>query len=117
MLLKNLTKVWISEYTESNVKGEKNKTWTYKGTAFLNLQNDISELDRTTAGEADYSIINARSDIEQPIQKGDGVSFTDISNLTFIVPEYTIKSSPLIGGTRLYKLEQYKGPLHSGGSV
>lgn len=116
MLLKNLTKVWISECSETNTKGEKTKQWAYKGTAYLNLQNDVSELDRTTAGETDYTIINARSDLEQPIQRGDGVSFTDISSVAF-VPEYIVKSSPLIGGTRLYKLEQYKGTLQTGGSI
>ena len=107
MLLKDLTKVWISEYTETNDYGEKSKTWKYKGICYLNLQNDVNELDRTSAGETDYTIINARSDIEQPIQKGNGISFEDISNSSF-TPDYIVKSSPVIGNTRLYKLEQYK---------
>ena len=108
MLLKNLTKVWISEYTESNDHGEKSKVWSYKDVAYLNLQNDISELDRTPAGETDYTIINARSDMEQPISKGNGISFLDISDSSPFTPDYVVMSSPVIGNTRLYKLEQYK---------
>ena len=108
MLLKNLTKVWVSYYEETNDHGDKGKTWHYKGIAYLNLQNDVSELDRTSTGETDYSIINARSDTEQDIVKGNGISRSDISNLETFTPEYTVSSSPLIGNTYLYKLEQYK---------
>ena len=46
MLLKDLTKVWISEYEKINDHGEPRKVWKYKGIAYLNLQQDLNELDR-----------------------------------------------------------------------
>ena len=109
MLLKDLTKVWVSEYEEVNEHGEKDKKWKYKGIAYLNLQQDISELDRNSAGEVDYSIENARTDMEYDIKKGNGISISDISKLDSFVPDYTVTDCPKIGKTTLYKLEKYNG--------
>lgn len=109
MLLKNLTKVWISKYDEINDHGEKTKKWIYKGTAYLNLQQDISEIDRNSSGEVDYSIENARTDINYDIRKGNGVSLTDVSKLDSFIPEYKVTDNPKIGSTTLYKLEKYNG--------
>ena len=109
MLLKDLTKVWISEYEEVNEHGEKDKKWKYKGIAYLNLQQDISELDRNSAGEVDYSIENARTDMEYDIKKGNGISLTDISKLDTFVPDYLVTDCPKIGKTTLYKLEKNNG--------
>lgn len=109
MILKNLTKVWISEYIETNNHGEKEKTWKCKGTAYLNLQQDISELDRNSSGEVDYSIENARTDMSYDIKKGNGISLTDISKLDSFIPEYKVTDNPKIGNTTLYKLEKYNG--------
>ena len=64
MLLRDLTKVWISEYETINDHGEKSKEWKYKGIAWLNLQQDVNELDRKPTGKIDYSIVNARTDRE-----------------------------------------------------
>ncbi len=111
MLLRNLTKVWISEYEELNDHGEKSKKWKYKGIAWLNLQCDISELDRNSAGEIDYSVVNARTDREYDIQKGNGISLIDISKSESFVPDYTVSDSPKIGNTTLYKLKQYNGEV------
>jgi len=105
VLLRDLTKVWISEYSEVNDHGEKSKIWKYKGTAYLNMQNDISELDRNQAGETDYSIVNARTDKEYDISKGNGISLTDISKLDSFVPDYKVTDNPQIGKTIIYKLE------------
>ena len=112
MLLKDLKEVWVSEYEEVNDHGEKSKIWKYKklntrtGTAFLNLQQDISELDRKPTGEIDYSVENARTDLNYDIKKGDGISLNDISNSIDFIPEYIVIDNPKIGNTILYKLEK-----------
>lgn len=141
MLLKNLTKVWISEYETVNDHGEKIKKWKYKGKvltvgevnkltvkqfhemlvkklrdnndidgiAWLNLQQDVNELDRKPTGEIDYSIENARTNKKYNIQKGNGISLTDISRVADFVPEYVVTDNPKVGKTTLYKLEKYNG--------
>lgn len=109
MLLKDLTKVWVSEYEKVNDHGETKKVWKYKGIAHLNLQQDLNELDRNSAGEVDYSIENARTDMNYDIQKGNGISISDISNLDSFVPDYLVTDCPKIGKTTLYKLEKYNG--------
>lgn len=109
MLLRDLTKVYISEYETINDHGEKSKIWKYKGIAWLNLQQDVNELDRKPTGEVDYSIVNARTDKEYNIEKGNGISFKDISQLQKFAPEYTVTDAPKIGSTILYKLEKYNG--------
>lgn len=111
MLLRDLTKVWVSDYEEVSDHGEYSKKWKYKGIAWLNLQQDINELDRNSAGEIDYSIINARIDREYDIQKGNGISLKDISNIDSFVPDYTVSDNPKIGTTILYKLKQYNGEI------
>ena len=42
MLLRDLTKVYISEYEEIENHGEPDKVWKYKGQAWLNMQNDVN---------------------------------------------------------------------------
>ena len=42
MLLRDLTKVYISESEETKEHGEPEKTWKYKGIAYLNIQQDIN---------------------------------------------------------------------------
>ena len=109
MLLKDLTKVWVSKYEKLNNHGEDDKKWKYKSIAYLNLQQDLNELDRNSAGEVDYSIENARTDMDYDIQKGNGISLTDISKLDSFIPDYTVTDAPKIGNTTLYKLEKYNG--------
>ena len=106
MLVRDLTKVYISEYEEIEDHGELDKVWKYKGQAWLNMQSDISELDRKTTGEIDYSIINARTNRNYDIQKGNGISLTDISKLEDFVPDYIVTDNPKIGNTILYKLKK-----------
>jgi hypothetical protein len=106
MLEKDLSKVWICEYETIDEYGEKIKKWHYKGTAYLNLQQDINELDRKSTGEIDYSILNARTDRVYDIQKGNGISLTDISEAKEINPDYIVTDNPRIGSTTLYKLEK-----------
>lgn len=109
MLTKDLTKVWISEHTTINDHGEKEKKWKYKGIAWLNLQQDLNELDRKTNGEVDYSIENARTDMEYNIAKGDGISLEDISKIEQIIPDYIVTDNPKVGRNTLYKLEKNNG--------
>lgn len=115
MLLKNLKEVWVSEYEVLNDHGEKKKIWKFKKlntnteTAYLNLQQDLNELDRNSSGEVDYSIENARTDMNYDIQKGNGISLTDISKIDSFIPNYTVTDCPKIGNTTLYKLEKYNG--------
>lgn len=109
MLLKDLTKVWVSEYEKINDHGETKKVWKFKDIAYLNLQQDLNELDRNSAGEVDYSIENARTDMNYDIQKGNGISISDISKLDSFIPDYTVTDCPKIGKTTLYKLEKYNG--------
>lgn len=85
--------------------GETTKKWKYKGIAWLNIQQDVNEIDRKSTGEVDYSIYKARTDREYNIQKGNGVSFTNISELEEFTPDYTVKANK-IGNTYLYVLEK-----------
>ena len=109
MLLKDLTKVWVSEYERINDHGEQKKKWKYKSIAYLNMQTDLNELDRNSAGEIDYSIENARTDMNYDIKKGNGISLTDISKLDSFIPDYLVTDCPKIGKTTLYKLEKNNG--------
>lgn len=109
MLLRDLTKVYISEYETINDHGEKSKKWKYKGIAWVNLQQDVNELDRKPTGEVDYSIVNARTNRIYDISKGNGISLIDISKEESFVPDYTVSDAPKIGSTILYKLEKYNG--------
>lgn len=109
MLLKDLTKVYVSRAEEINDHGEYSKTWKYISTAYFNIQQDINELDRKSTGEIDYSIYKARTTKDYKIQKGDGISLIDISKLEIFVPEYRIIDINQIGSTYMYRLEKYNG--------
>lgn len=112
MLSQDLTEVWVSAYDEINDHGEKNKIWKFKEmntkskTAFLNIQQDINELDRKSTGEIDYSIQNARTTMSYNISKGNGISFKDISKEKNFIPDFIVTDNPKIGNTTLYKLEK-----------
>lgn len=138
MLLRDLTRVWVSEYEKTRSHGENTKKWkakrewltvsevdqmtvkelnntpvnklcTKRDEIWLNIQQDINELDRKPTGKVDYSIENARTNRDYNIQKGDGISLTDISNKEEFVPDYTVTDKIRIGSTTLYKLEKYNG--------
>lgn len=106
MLLRDLVKVYISEYEEIEDHGESEKVWKYKEIAWLNLQQDVNELDRKSTGEVDYSIYKARATREYNIIKGDGISFKDISEETQFIPEYRVIDKNKIGNTYVYRLEK-----------
>ncbi len=106
MLLRDLTKVYISEYEEIEDHGESEKVWKYKGIAWLNMQQDVNELDRKSTGEVDYSTYKARTTREYDIQKGNGISFEDVSKLEEFKPQYKVTDKNKIGSTYLYICEK-----------
>lgn len=109
MLLRDLSKVYVSRAEEINNHGEPEKTWKYISSAYFNLQQDVNELDRKSSGEVDYSIYKARTQQVYDIQKGDGISLEDISKKDEFIPEYRVIDINRIGSTYLYRLEQYNG--------
>lgn len=137
MLLRDLKKVYISEYKEIQDHGETEKVWRYKGKsltveevnempvnklnnlqvralsinnnrgiAYLNLQQDVNELDRKSTGEIDYSIYKARTTIKYDINKGDGISLKDITEVDSFKPDYVVKDIIQIGNSTMYRLEK-----------
>ena len=65
----------------------------------MNLQQDLNELDRNSAGNIDYSIYKCRTDKTTSILKGYGIYFTDIHALTNPTPDYIVKGIIKIGKT------------------
>lgn len=106
MLLRDLTKVYIAEYEEIEDHGETEKKWKYKGTAWLNMQQDVNELDRKSTGEVDYSTYKGRTTKDYDIKKGDGISFEDVSKLEELKPQYKVTDKNKIGNTYLYICEK-----------
>lgn len=106
MLLQDLTKVYISEYEEVENHGEPDQVWKYKGSAWLNMQNDVNELDRKSTGEVDYSTYKARTTKDYDIEKGDGISFEDVSKLEEFKPQYKVTDKNKIGNTFLFICEK-----------
>jgi hypothetical protein len=112
MLLRDLTKVYISEYEEIEDHGETEKVWKFKPMskkkpyAYLNMQQDVNELDRKSTGEVDYSTYKGRTTRDYDIQKGNGISFEDISKLKKFIPEYRVLDKNKIGSTYVYRMEK-----------
>lgn len=105
MLTRDLTKVYISKYEEVEDHGEIDKKWKHKGIAWLNMQQDVNELDKKSTGEVDYSIYKGRSTKKYDIQKGDGISFKKISNTSNPIPDYRVLDKNQIGDTYVYRME------------
>lgn len=106
MLLRDLIKVYISEYEEIENHGEPDQVWKYKGIAWLNIQNDVNELDRKSTGEVDYSTYKGRTTRDYDIQKGNGISFEDVSKLYGFKPQYKVTDKNKIGNTYVYICEK-----------
>ena len=70
------------------------------------MQQDVNELDKKSTGEVDYSIYKGRSTRDYEIQKGDGVSFEDVSKLEKFIPEYRVLDKNKIGNTYVYRMEK-----------
>ena len=97
MKIKDLTQIWICSPVRTSAYGESTTVWTYKGTEYLNLQQDLNELDKNSAGEIDYTIYKGRTDKVSTILKGDGIYFTDIHLITNPKPDYIVKGLITIG--------------------
>lgn len=106
MLLRDLTKVYISEYEEIEDHGEVSKVWKYKSIAWLNMQQDVNELDRKSTGEVDYSTYKGRTTRDYDIQKGNGISFEDVSKSEEFKPQYKVTDKNKIGSTYVYICEK-----------
>ena len=104
MLIRDLLKVYISRNTPVNNYGEYSASWTQVGTAYLNVQQDLDELDRNSSGLTDYGLWKARTTKNYDIRKGDGISYTQSD-----IPEYRVLDIQKIGKTTVYRLEVYNG--------
>ena len=109
MLLRDLLKVYISRAEKTNDHGESDTKWNFVDSAYLNMQQDLDELDMKSVGETDFSIYKARIQTDYNIKKGDGISFEDISKKEVFKPEYRVMERNKIGSTYIYKLEKYNG--------
>ena len=112
MKLKNLKECFIYSQSVVSLDGEKTKRWKYKNTLFLNIQQDISELDRNSAGTIDYDRLKIRTDYDYDIKNNDGVSFNRLEELdgyTVLPPKYVVISNPKVGKTTTYTCERYHG--------
>lgn len=109
MLTRDLSKVYISRAEKKNNYGESEIKWHFVDTAYLNMQQDIDELDIKSAGETDFSIYKARTQTKYDIRKGDGISFENISEAEVFSPTYRVMERNVIGSTYTYKLEKYSG--------
>ena len=104
MLLRDLSIVYILRNTPVNNYGEYTASWSKVGTAYLNIQQDLDELDRKSSGLTDYGIWKGRTTFDYDIRKGDGISLTDTLNPTFRVLDIQ-----KIGKTTVYRMEAYNG--------
>lgn len=104
MLLRDLTLTYILRNTPINNYGEYTASWSSVGTAYLNIQQDLDELDRNATGLTDYGIWKARTTNDYDIRKGDGISLSDVS-----IPEYRVLDIQKIGKTTVYRMEAYNG--------
>lgn len=115
MLVKDLKQVWVSEYEKINDHGENTKKWKFKAletktkTAFLNIQEELDKAYEKTAGNVDYVIRKGITTANYNINKGDGISFSDISAQKDFKPEYIVTDCPKIGNATIYKMEKYNG--------
>ena len=100
MLLRDLSKVYISRAETTNNYGESEIKWSFVDSAYFNMQQDIDELDIKSVGEADFSIYKARTEQEYDIRKGDGISLEDISSKEIFKPEYRVMKRNKIGWHR-----------------
>ncbi len=93
MKLVNLKTCYVYKSSIVKYDGEINKQWIFKDKYKLNVQQDISELDRTEAGIINYDKIKIRFDYDVPIDKGDGISLISDN----CIPEYVVTSKTKVG--------------------
>lgn len=108
--LKGLTELLVYTPTKIKEHGEYDTIWNYKTTVFINLQQDINELDRNSAGDIDYDIQKGRTRKNLNLVKGDGIYIVKVINgikekiddVNEKFPEYVVQECPQVGRTRTY---------------
>ncbi len=108
--LKGLTELLVYVPTKIKKNGEYDTIWNYKTTVYINLQQDINELDRNSAGDIDYDIQKGRTRKNLNLEKGDGIYIVKlingrkekINNVNEKFPEYVVQKCPQVGKTRTY---------------
>lgn len=126
MRLKDLTTIYVYESKKQNVFGETEIEWYFKGKTHLNKQQDISELDRNSAGEINYDIYKLRFDKEvivqkenddtfKTLEKNDGISFEELETdengklLNNLTPAYIVNADSKIDNAVTYTCVKYEG--------
>ncbi len=114
MKLSNLRKCYIYEPIKTKIDGEISTKWKYKDEHLLNVQQDVNELDKNTAGYIDFEILKLRTDKKISINKNDGISFNwlniDQDNyVTESKPSYTVAGYLRNGRCTTYTINIYHG--------
>lgn len=115
MRIKNLKPLYIYLPEKKRVSGEYDTTWFYKDKEWLNPQQDLDELNRNSAGVIDYEIIKLRIDKDVNINKGDGISFSELAidektkKVVNGKPSYIVENKSTIGKTTLFTLKTNTG--------
>lgn len=112
--INTLAKLLVYTPIKSKMNGEFDTKWKYKTTIYLNMQQDINELDRNSAGDIDYDIYKGRTRKELDLLKGDGIYIVKvikgkeekIKNVDEKNPEYTVEKNPRIGRTTTYTFKK-----------
>lgn len=108
--IKSLSEILVYTPIRKKINGEYYTEWKYKTKVYLNLQQDINELDRNSTGDIDYNIQKGRARKELNIIKGDGIYIVKVINgikekvkdVDSINPEYVLEEKPQIGRTITY---------------
>lgn len=112
MKLSNLRDCYIYSSSKKKIDGETHKKWTFKDKKRLNVQQDINELDRNSAGLVDFDKLKIRVDYDINLEKNDGISLYEIpleDGYTTEAPKYKVVASPKVGKTTTYTCEIYHG--------
>lgn len=129
MRVRNLSQVLIYKPVKIKNYGEYTTKWIYEGTAYLSIQQNLSELDRNGAGEIDYESKKLYTDLDLTIEKGygiscdttDGIRYNDeiilFDSKTIMLegmetidnPDYIISSKTRVGRSTVYVTKTNNG--------
>ena len=112
MKIKDLTRVYVYSPIAEKVDGETSVRWQYKDSYLVNIQQDINELDITSAGEIDSTRIKIRIDYPINIEKRDGISLSELTledGYTTTPPAFVVMADPKIGRATTYTCVLYYG--------
>lgn len=113
MRLKDLKTCYVYLPISTKEYGETSLKWSLRGSYPLNVQQDISELDRTSTGLIDYDRVKLRSDFDYGIEKNDGISFEELelddNGYAKTPPKFRVLSDPRVGKSITYTCDIYHG--------